>query len=71
MPARFPTFEVIDDRMAEILAKKTDTERLAMVDQMWRFAQDLVRNNLRSEHPELTEEEVNRMVARRLSHGAV
>ncbi|MSQ95805.1 MAG: hypothetical protein EXR98_14785 [Gemmataceae bacterium] len=71
MPSRIPTFEVVDDRMAEILAKKTDTERLAMVDQMWRFARDLVRDNLRREHPELTADELDRMVARRLSHGAV
>jgi hypothetical protein len=47
MPSRFQHIDVIDDRVAEILRQKTDGERLAMVDQMWCFARDMIRVNLR------------------------
>jgi len=71
MPSRFQHIDVIDDRVAEILRQKTDAERMATVDQMWRFARDMIRNNLRRDHPDWTEEELDRTTARRLSHGAV
>jgi Rv0078B-related antitoxin len=71
MEPRLPTIDVIDDAMAEILRQKTDAERLAMVDHMWVFARDMIRANLRHDHPDWTQEEVDHMTARRLSHGAV
>jgi Rv0078B-related antitoxin len=60
MPSRFQNIDVIDDRVAEILRQKSDAERLAMVDQMWCFARDMIRINLRRDHPDWTEEEVDR-----------
>ncbi len=71
MPSRIDTIEMIDDPMAEILRRKTDAERLALVDQMWHFASDMIRNNLRREHPDWTEDAIQQATARRLSHGAV
>ena len=71
MPSRIDAIEMIDDTMAEILRRKTDSERLMMIDQMWRFARDMIRNNLRREHPDWTEDAIQQATARRLSHGAV
>jgi Rv0078B-related antitoxin len=62
---------MIDDAMAAILRQKTPAERLAIANGMWRFARDMLRATITRQHPEWSEEEVNRMVARRLSHGAV
>lgn len=63
--------EIMDDAMADILRQKTSAERLAIANGMWRFARDMLRAVIAREHPDWTEDEVNRMVARRLSHGAI
>ena len=63
--------DVMDDRVADILRQQSDADRFARVDQMWCFARDMIRSNLRRDHPDWTDEEVDRMTARRLSHGAV
>lgn len=63
--------EMIDPVMAEILRNKTEAERLAISHGMWRHARDALTNMLRSEHPEWTEEQIEREVARRMSNGAV
>ena len=62
--------EMVDWPMVEILRKKTEVERLQIACGMWRSARDMIRNLLRAEHPEWTEEQVCREAARRLSHGA-
>jgi len=56
--------------MAAILREKTPAERLAIAWGMWRFAQDLITRAARAEHPEWPEEELQRHVASRMSHGA-
>jgi hypothetical protein len=66
-----PRFEIMDDQMAEVLRQKTPAERLAISHGMWRFARDLLRSALRSQHPEWSEEQIHQETARRLSHGAV
>ena len=71
MASPIQTMEILDDAMADILRRKTPAERLAIANGMWRFARDMLRATLTREHPEWTEDEVNRMVARRLSHGAI
>ncbi len=71
MSARIQKMEILDDAMAEILRQKTPAERLAIANGMWRFARDMIRATITREHPDWTEGEVSRMVARRLSHGAV
>lgn len=65
------TDEILDDRMVEILRRKTPAERLEMTFAMWRFAQDLVRGSIRASHPDWSEEQVRRETARRLSHEAI
>ena len=73
MPAnRLPKqIEAIDEQMAAILRAKTEAQRLAIVWGLWRMGRDLIRANLRGEHPDWSEEKIHREAARRLSHGSV
>jgi hypothetical protein len=71
MPLNPGRIEVVDDAMAEVLRKKSAAERLAIGHRLWAFARDMIDQVVRSEHPEWTEAETRREVARRLSHGAV
>jgi len=68
---RDPCIEVIDDQMAEILRRKTGAERLQIAFGMFSSARRMLLAYLRSEHPDWSEEQINREAARRLSHGAV
>ena len=65
------TDAILDDRMAALLRTKTPAERLAMAFGMRSFARQMIRQFTVREHPEWSEAEVARHVARRLSHGAV
>ena len=65
------TDEILSDEMAAILREKTPTERLNMAFEMWEFAEQLIRRVVKAEQPALTEKELDRIVARRMSHGAV
>lgn len=64
-------FEMIDDTMADVLRSKSEAERLRIAGRLWRSARVIVRGAVRNRNPEWTEEEVNREVARRMSHGVV
>ena len=61
---------IVDDTVARILAQKTVAERIAMADGIWRSARKLVEAMLLRDHPDWTEEEIRREVARRMSRGA-
>ena len=63
--------DVVDDRMAAILAAKSPSERLAIGHGMWRSARNMIRHMLRAQHPDWNEGRIERETARRLSHGAV
>jgi len=71
MESRIRTIEVVDDGVAEILRKKSAAERLAIADGLRRFPREMIGANIAREHPEWSEEEIQRQVARRMSHGAV
>ena len=64
-------FEMIDDRMAEVFRAKSESERLAIAHGMWSSARYMICNILKNEHPEWDAHQIEREVARRLSHGAV
>jgi len=64
-------FEVVDDEMAAVLRTKTGAERLAIASAMYTSARRMLLSHLTAEHPDWSEEEVQREAARRLSHGAV
>ncbi len=70
MKPRTFTDEVLDDRMAKILRAKTPAERLALIGQLWDFAKQLVRDMARAQHPDWTDDELNRHVAWRMSRGS-
>jgi len=65
------TDAILDDDMATILRAKTPAERLAIAFGMWSFAQQMIRLNCAREHPEWSDAELTRYVAKRMSHGAV
>lgn len=60
--------EMVDREMARILATKTEAERLQIAWGLWRSARDMLRNLIASQRPELSAEEVDRIVAERMSH---
>lgn len=62
--------EIMDRDMARVLAQKTEAERLQIAWGMWRSARNMITNLLRAESPTLSDEEIQREVARRLSHGS-
>jgi Rv0078B-related antitoxin len=62
--------EVLSDEMAAIYRAMTPSQKLAIVDRMWRSARRMIRANLAREHPDWTSEELDRETARRMSRGA-
>lgn len=71
MPLALRSLEVVDEMMASVLRDKTEAQRLAIANGLWVYARDLLRSILRQEHPDWTDEQIQRETARRLSHGAV
>ncbi len=61
----------ISPEMAAIYRQMTPTERLQIGFGMWRAARKLVAAGVRQQHPDWSEEEMSREIARRLSHGLV
>lgn len=57
----------IEPEMVRILREKTPAERLAIANGMWRSARDMLRNLLRAEHPDWSDEQVDAAVARRMA----
>ena len=64
-----PTNDVIEPDMARVLAKKTEAERLQIGWGMWRSARRMIERIVAAESPEISPEELQNIVARRLSHG--
>jgi hypothetical protein len=60
--------EMVDREMARILATKTERERLEIAWGLWRTARDMLRNLVSSQSPDLSPDEINRIVAERMSH---
>lgn len=63
--------EVMDDRMAEIYRNMTGAWRLAIANDMYESARRMLLSHLRTTHPDWSEDQIIREVARRLAHGAV
>lgn len=64
-------WESVTDEMARVLREKSGAQRLAMTHRMWRFAYQIATRSVRGQHPDWTDSEVRKEVARRMSHGAV
>jgi hypothetical protein len=61
--------DVMDPEMVRILRAKSDREKFEIGAGMWRSARDMLRNYLRGEHPQWSNDQVDREVARRLASG--
>jgi len=68
MQPRLP-MEIVDRDMARVLAEKTEAERLQIGWGMQRSAVRMMTRIITAEHPDWTEEEVAREVARRFANG--
>jgi lauroyl/myristoyl acyltransferase len=62
--------EIVDRQMAEILAAKTEAERLAISWGMWRSARRMLTQLLTHEHADWSSEKVQEEVSRRLASGS-
>lgn len=62
--------EVIDEEMAAVLRRKSGAERLKIVDELFRQGRQLVAAGVRWQHPDWTQEQVDRETVRRISRGA-
>ena len=56
--------------MSEVLAQKTEAQRLQIAWGMWRSARKMLLRLVRSEHADWSEAQVEAEVARRISGGA-
>lgn len=65
-PDRPPCVEVVEPMMAQVLRSKTPAERLAIAWGLWRFARDTLRRSTAAQHPDWSEDEINREAVRRL-----
>lgn len=70
LPIEYRRIEVVDPQMAEILRGKTVAQRLAIVQSAHVAAQHLVAMGIKLQHPDWSEGEVSREVARRMLNGA-
>lgn len=68
---RLIVVEVVDDAMADVLRGMTGAQRLRVGFGLFSSARRMLLCHLRHEHPDWSEQQVNREAARRLSHGAV
>ncbi len=62
--------EVLDDQMAAVLRQKTGAERLAIANGLFLSARRMLTSQLRAEHPDWSDTQIARDVARRLAHGS-
>ncbi len=61
--------EVVDDKVAEILRKKTGLERLEMVWDSWTLFCQRMEAHLRGIHPEWTSDEIQKEIVKRVLSG--
>ena len=61
--------EAIDDKTAEIMKSKSGKERLNMVWDAWAFFEKRIRVYLKNMHPEWTEEQIQKEIVKRVTHG--
>jgi len=66
-----PRIEVIDWATARMHASKTPAQKVEMVSAAHRTARMLISAGVRHRHPDWTELQIAREVARRLSNGTV
>ncbi|MBI5555024.1 MAG: hypothetical protein HY920_04115 [Elusimicrobia bacterium] len=63
--------EVMDSTMVDILRRKTPAERIAIGFGLWISARNMLASHLRHTHPQWSEEELQREIIKRMSHGTI
>lgn len=58
--------EVVEDAVAEVLRRKTVTERVAMILEANETMRSLIEGPLRAKHPEYTDQQIRQEIARRM-----
>ncbi len=64
-----PTIEVVDDRLADILRRKTPAEKIAMIAASHRTARMLAAAGIRYHHPDWPESKIQSEAVKRVSGG--
>jgi hypothetical protein len=62
--------ETIDDAMADVLRHKTGVERLQIADSMFLSAREIIRSSVQQMHPQFSEQQIQREIARRIAGDA-
>jgi hypothetical protein len=57
--------------MADILRQKSEADRLRIAARMYQSARAILRGSIRHDHPDWDQDQVNREIAHRISHGLV
>ena len=60
--------EVVDDKVAEILRKKTPAEKLKLASDMWKSARNMLNHHLKNIHPDWDKEKIQREIVKRMSN---
>lgn len=71
MTSIFDRFEMIDDATADKLRQMSEWERLLIASQLWTAKRAELRAIIQTEHPDWSEQQVNREIAHRISGGLV
>lgn len=61
--------EVVDERVAAVLRRKSGAERLRIASGLFRAAREIILSRLRQDHADWTAEQIESECARRVSHG--
>lgn len=61
--------EMVDDKTAEILRKKTPQERLKIAFDMWLSVRSSLEHYLKETHPDWDEKSIQKEILRRFGHG--
>lgn len=71
MKAETERIDAPEPETVEMLRSKTAAERLSIACGMWRAARSILVNVLREDHPDWDQQQIDREVASRLSHGSI
>lgn len=61
--------EVLDDKVAAVIKKKSGQERLKMVWEAWVFFDKSIRYYLKNLHPDWTDQQIQMEIIKRVSYG--
>lgn len=62
-------FEVVDDRVAEILRRKGGIHRVRMIASGWNLMRTMIRGQVRRAHPDWDSRQVEQAVSERMARG--